>query len=170
MLYWRVKFKQVCWLLPSRASCSMRPSIAENGGESYKVVRFAKTSTRMYLSGAVRGSLEPENSSQVSGLPNARATVAVRWPSSSRSSRCSSFNVPLDAQSVDRSALNGQQLYQAACAACHGSDGRGQPVAVRGFDVDLPDFTDCGLTTPEADLDWLVGRAPGRRRLARSIA
>jgi hypothetical protein len=27
------------------------------------------------------------------------------------------LNVSLDAQSVDRSALNGQQLYQAACAA-----------------------------------------------------
>ncbi len=65
------------------------------------------------------------------------------------------LHVPLEAQSIDRSALDGQQLYEAACAACHGSDGRGQPVAVRGFDVDLPDFTDCGLTTPEADLDWL---------------
>ena len=61
----------------------------------------------------------------------------------------------LDAQVVDRSALNGQQLYQAACVACHGNDGRGQPAAVRGFDIDLPDFTDCSLTTPEADLDWL---------------
>ncbi len=61
----------------------------------------------------------------------------------------------LHAQPVDRSALDGQQLYDAACAACHGRDGRGQPIAVRGFDVDLPDFTDCGLTTPEADLDWL---------------
>jgi hypothetical protein len=65
------------------------------------------------------------------------------------------FNAPLGAQSVDRSALNGQQLYQAACAACHGNDGRGQPIATRGFDIDLPDFTDCSLTTPEADLDWL---------------
>jgi mono/diheme cytochrome c family protein len=63
--------------------------------------------------------------------------------------------VAIHAQSVDRSALNGEQLYDAACAACHGRDGRGQPIAVRGFDVDLPDFTDCGLTTPEADLDWL---------------
>jgi hypothetical protein len=62
---------------------------------------------------------------------------------------------PLHAQSIDRSGLNGHQLYDAACAACHGRDGRGQPIAVRGFDVDLPDFTDCGLTTPEADLDWL---------------
>ncbi len=65
------------------------------------------------------------------------------------------LNVSLDAQSVDRSALNGQQLYEAACAACHGSDGRGQPIAVRGFEIELPDFTDCSLTTPEADLDWL---------------
>lgn len=65
------------------------------------------------------------------------------------------LSAPLDAQPVDRSALNGQQLYQAACAACHGSDGRGQHMAVRGFDVDPPDFTDCSLTTPEADLDWL---------------
>ena len=24
----------------------------------------------------------------------------------------------------------------------------------RGFETDLPDFTDCSLTTPEADLDW----------------
>ena len=65
------------------------------------------------------------------------------------------FHASLDAQSVDRSALSGQELYQAACAACHGSDGRGQPIAIRGFDVDLPDFTDCSLTTAEADLDWL---------------
>ena len=65
------------------------------------------------------------------------------------------FTTRLEAQPVDRTALNGQQLYQAACDTCHGSDGRGQPVAMRGFDIDLPDFTDCTLTTPEADLDWL---------------
>ena len=68
---------------------------------------------------------------------------------------CFWFVTRLEAQSVDRSALTGQELYQAACAACHGTDGRGQPLAVRGFDVDPPDFTDCSLTTPEADLDWL---------------
>lgn len=59
-----------------------------------------------------------------------------------------------DAQPSSRSGFSGQQLYEAACAACHGSDGRGQPIAVRGFERDLPDFTDCKLTTPEADLDW----------------
>ena len=65
------------------------------------------------------------------------------------------FAVRLDAQSLDRGGWSGLQIYQAACASCHGSDGRGQPVAIRGFDIDLPDFTDCSLTTPEADLDWL---------------
>jgi hypothetical protein len=65
------------------------------------------------------------------------------------------LNARLEAQSVDRSGLTGDELYRSACAACHGSDGRGQPVAVRGFDIDLPDFTDCSLTTPEADLDWM---------------
>jgi hypothetical protein len=64
------------------------------------------------------------------------------------------LNVRVDAQSVDREGLTGEQLYVSACAACHGSDGRGQPIAVRGFDVEPPDFTDCSLTTPEADLDW----------------
>jgi hypothetical protein len=39
--------------------------------------------------------------------------------------------------------------------SCHGLDGKGQPLAVRGFELDPPDFTDCHLTTPEADLDWM---------------
>jgi mono/diheme cytochrome c family protein len=59
-----------------------------------------------------------------------------------------------DAQPSNRAGFSGQQLYEAACAACHGPDGRGQPIAVRGFETDPLDFTDCSLTTPEADLDW----------------
>ena len=38
--------------------------------------------------------------------------------------------------------------------SCHGPDGRGQPKSVVGFDVDLPDFSDCAFTTPERDADW----------------
>jgi cytochrome c553 len=57
-------------------------------------------------------------------------------------------------QAPDRSAMSAAQLYESACVACHGADGRGQPRAARGFETDLPDFTDCSLTTPEADLDW----------------
>jgi mono/diheme cytochrome c family protein len=62
---------------------------------------------------------------------------------------------PLHAQPTDRAGMTGEQLYQAACAACHGRDGKGQPESVVGFDTPLPDFTDCAFTTPEADLDWL---------------
>jgi mono/diheme cytochrome c family protein len=58
------------------------------------------------------------------------------------------------AQTLDRGGMDGQQLYHAACAACHGTDGRGQPPAARGFEIAPPDFTDCSITTPEADLDW----------------
>ncbi|HUG43948.1 MAG TPA: c-type cytochrome [Acidobacteriota bacterium] len=37
----------------------------------------------------------------------------------------------------------GEALYRAACAACHGSDGRGAPRERVGFDIPLPDFTAC---------------------------
>lgn len=54
------------------------------------------------------------------------------------------------------SSPSGRELYQSACAACHGADGRGMPKGVVGFDTPLPDFTDCSFATPEADGDWLA--------------
>ena len=50
----------------------------------------------------------------------------------------------------------GRELYRAACAACHGLDGRGQPRATVGFDTPLPDFTNCAFATPEPDVDWMA--------------
>jgi mono/diheme cytochrome c family protein len=50
----------------------------------------------------------------------------------------------------------GEELYRAACAACHAADGRGQARSTVGFDTSLPDFTDCGFATPEADADWIA--------------
>lgn len=42
-------------------------------------------------------------------------------------------------------------VYMAACATCHGADGRGTAV---DFEEPLPDFTDCSFATREPDADW----------------
>jgi mono/diheme cytochrome c family protein len=51
---------------------------------------------------------------------------------------------------------SGAELYRAACATCHGPDGRGNPKSHVGFDLPLPDFTDCSFATPEAEADWFA--------------
>jgi mono/diheme cytochrome c family protein len=51
-------------------------------------------------------------------------------------------------------ARTGAEIYQDACAACHAPDGRGNPQAVVGFDVPLPDFSDCLFATVEAAEGW----------------
>lgn len=58
-----------------------------------------------------------------------------------------------NAPSPDRS---GADLYQAACAACHAVDGAGAPRSLVGFEVPLPDFTDCAFTSVEPYADWLA--------------
>ena len=56
----------------------------------------------------------------------------------------------------------GQQIFEAACATCHGMDGKGSPAAVVGFDLPLPnghgfpDFTDCATNTVEPLGDWMA--------------
>ncbi len=51
---------------------------------------------------------------------------------------------------------SGAEVYRVACAACHGTDGRGMPQSAVGFDLALPDFTDCAFSTVEPDTDWLA--------------
>ncbi|HET9268445.1 MAG TPA: c-type cytochrome [Vicinamibacterales bacterium] len=53
-------------------------------------------------------------------------------------------------------AKTGAALYKDACAACHGTDGKGQERSLVGFDLALPDFTDCSFATREPDADWLA--------------
>jgi mono/diheme cytochrome c family protein len=77
---------------------------------------------------------------------------------------CASMCVP--AMASPRSAAGGsedpptrrtgEQVYQAACAACHGQDGRGAPQSLTGLEIPVPDFTDCAFATPEPDSDWLA--------------
>jgi mono/diheme cytochrome c family protein len=63
---------------------------------------------------------------------------------------------PADPVQSPGGSRSGRDLYQAACAACHGADGRGAPRSQIGFDTPVPDFTDCGFATPEPDADWLA--------------
>ena len=60
------------------------------------------------------------------------------------------------AHAVAQPARSGAAGYQAACAACHGADGRGQPVTTVGFDTPIPDFTDCNFATREQAADWFA--------------
>ncbi len=50
----------------------------------------------------------------------------------------------------------GRELYQGGCAACHSADGTGSPISTVGFDIPLPDFTDCRFASREPDGDWLA--------------
>jgi mono/diheme cytochrome c family protein len=52
--------------------------------------------------------------------------------------------------------IGGRALYESACAACHGADGRGAAPGVVGFDTPIPDFTECSFATPEPDADWMA--------------
>jgi mono/diheme cytochrome c family protein len=65
---------------------------------------------------------------------------------------------PADAQNDARqktaAPMTDEQLYRAACAACHGVNGAGAPRTQVGFDLPLPDFTDCSFATREPDADW----------------
>lgn len=59
-------------------------------------------------------------------------------------------------QAAQVAPTTGADLYKSACAACHGPDGKGQERSVVGFDVPLPDFTDCSFATREPDADWMA--------------
>jgi mono/diheme cytochrome c family protein len=64
-------------------------------------------------------------------------------------------------------AENGAKVYKGGCIACHGSDGRGAPMASTVFlrPDTFPDFTDCAGTTPEPDANWkavIVHGGPSR--------
>jgi mono/diheme cytochrome c family protein len=51
---------------------------------------------------------------------------------------------------------SGEQIYRGGCVACHGSDGRGTPKSIAGFEPPdtFPDFTRCDQTTAEPDSSW----------------
>jgi hypothetical protein len=48
------------------------------------------------------------------------------------------------------------QVYQAACASCHGTDGTGALPAMTALAIPLPDFTDCSFASREPAADWFA--------------
>jgi hypothetical protein len=60
---------------------------------------------------------------------------------------------PLLAAQESRGA-RAARVYQSACAACHGPDGRGAPSSRGVLPVPPPDFTECAFATREPDGDW----------------
>ena len=67
------------------------------------------------------------------------------------------FALPTLFLSVEvRAQGTGWEVYEKACLACHGFDGTGMDASTLGFDLELPDFTDCRFAQREADGDWLA--------------
>lgn len=60
---------------------------------------------------------------------------------------------------------SGRDVYLAACANCHGADGKGASPSLLGFNFTIRDFTDCQATNREPDEDWVavgLGGGPAR--------
>ena len=49
-----------------------------------------------------------------------------------------------------------EEIFAAACAACHAPDGRGRSESQLGFDLPLPNFTDCNFASREPSADWFA--------------
>jgi cytochrome c5 len=59
-------------------------------------------------------------------------------------------------RAADRPPRTGAEVWGAACTACHGADGAGQPQATVGFAVPVPDLRDCTFSTSEPTQDWFA--------------
>lgn len=78
---------------------------------------------------------------------------AARWPLAGAAGLMVVTAAALAFAQAERS---GRQLYRWACSGCHGVSGSGAPRQQVGFDVPLPDFTDCDFATREPNVDWLA--------------
>jgi hypothetical protein len=64
--------------------------------------------------------------------------------------------VPAAAFGTGATPRSGAEVWEVACAACHGADGAGRPRAELGFDVGMPDLRDCTFATSEPTPDWFA--------------
>ena len=93
------------------------------------------------------------------GLAMAVLTAAMSLPATPSAGSSSGSAA---AQDKPRS---GRELYLAACANCHGPDGKGASPSLLGFNFTIRDFTDCQATNREPSSDWeAVGLKGGPAR------
>lgn len=52
--------------------------------------------------------------------------------------------------------MSSQELYEAACARCHGLDGTGVDASQVAFTIPTPEFTACSFASREPDFDWIA--------------
>jgi hypothetical protein len=66
---------------------------------------------------------------------------------------------------------DGRALYNSTCASCHGLDGKGRTPEQTGFDLPLPDFSDCSFASREANGDWfsIIHEGGPRRAFSRMM-
>jgi mono/diheme cytochrome c family protein len=66
---------------------------------------------------------------------------------------------------------DGRALYNSTCASCHGLDGKGRTPEQTGFDLELPDFSDCVFASREANGDWfsIIHEGGPRRSFSRMM-
>ena len=85
--------------------------------------------------------------------PTSRAALAV----AAAALACLLLSLQHDARAdvTEEAADPGAEIYRRACQSCHGDDGRGAPVSQVGFEVGLPDFSDCNFALREPDTDWM---------------
>jgi mono/diheme cytochrome c family protein len=82
--------------------------------------------------------------------------VAVSWRAGSVVVALVVSAVAPAAEGAEPPPRTGAEVWDSACAACHGADGAGQPPAVVGFDVRVPDLRGCTFATSEPTVDWIA--------------
>jgi mono/diheme cytochrome c family protein len=78
-------------------------------------------------------------------IPFVAAAIGCAMLAAGRSPRAAASEAP----------RSGAAIYRAACASCHAPDGRGVDRSRVGFDLPMPDLTDCNFATREPKSDWV---------------
>jgi mono/diheme cytochrome c family protein len=97
----------------------------------------------------------PNSNKRKSNMKNGKRSIDAIFGLAGIAAMMFLLMLPLKAATQDSGETrSGKEIYMSACTACHGADGKGQSQSRVGFDLPLPDFTDCNFSTREPDADW----------------